>query len=76
MDFRWNEWNLEHACRHGVSPREAELVVRTARRPFPRRATDDRFLVWGRGTGGRLVQVVFLIDSEYSIYIIHARATD
>jgi uncharacterized DUF497 family protein len=30
-------------------------------------------LVWGRGTGGRLVQVVFLIDSEYSIYIIHAR---
>jgi uncharacterized DUF497 family protein len=73
MEFRWNDWNLEHVRRHGVSPDEAELVVQTARRPFPRRAADGRFLVWGRGVGGRLVQVVFLVDPDYSVYIIHAR---
>jgi len=35
MDFRWNEWNVEHVWRHGVSPDDAEKVVLEATRPFP-----------------------------------------
>jgi hypothetical protein len=26
MEFRWNDWNIEHIAGHGVSPDEAETV--------------------------------------------------
>jgi uncharacterized DUF497 family protein len=73
VDFRWNEWNEEHVASHGVLPEEAEAVVESARRPFPRKIDDDKWLVWGRGTGGRLLQVIFLVEAEDSVYVIHAR---
>jgi len=73
MDFRWNDWNEEHVGKHGVSPEEAERVVETARSPFPRSIDDDKWLVWGRGFGGRLVQVIFLLDDDGTIFVIHAR---
>lgn len=73
MEFRWNEWNLDHVAKHGVDPEEAEEVVRNARRPYPRRTADDRWFVWGRGRGGRLLQVVFLRDVDRTVYVIHAR---
>ena len=71
--FRWNDWNLEHATQHGVSPEEAEGVVRRARPPFPRQLPDEKFVVWGRGQGGRWLQVVFLYDDDRTAYVIHAR---
>jgi len=71
--FRWNEWNLEHAGRHGIGQQEAERVVRTARRPYPLRAGDRKWIVWGPGQSGRLVQVVFVLDDDGTAYIIHAR---
>ena len=73
MLFRWNEWNLEHGPKHGVTPREAEQVVESARRPYPLRKADDKWLVWGQTAGGRLVQVVFLLDEDDTVYVIHAR---
>jgi len=73
MDFRWNDWNEEHVQKHGVSVEEAERVVENAHSPFPRMVEDDKRLVWGRGKGGRLLQVVFLLDEDDSTYIIHAR---
>ena len=73
MDFRWNEWNLGHLASHGVSPNEAESVVRGARPPYPLHREDDKWLVWGRGRGGRLLQVVFVIDDDDSVYVIHGR---
>lgn len=73
MDFRWNEWNEQHVADHGVRPAEAEAVVEKARRPFPRKIDDDKWLVWGRGQGGRLLQVVFVLDDEECVYVIHAR---
>lgn len=73
MDFRWNDWNEEHAGNHGVSPQEAERVVIAARSPFPRLIEEDKWLVWGHGKGGRLVQVVFLLDDDDTVFVIHAR---
>jgi uncharacterized protein len=73
MDFRWNEWNEEHIGKHGISPEEAESVVRRARSPFPRIIEDDKRLVWGRGSGGRFLQVVFVLDEDDTVYVIHAR---
>jgi uncharacterized DUF497 family protein len=73
MDFRWNPWNEEHIGNHGVSPEEAERVIETARAPFPRMIDNDKRIVWGRGYGGRLLQVVFLLEEEDTVYVIHAR---
>ena len=72
IEFRWNVWNLEHATQHGVQPEEAEQVVRSARRPYPRLQSRDRWVVIGRGTGGRFVQVVYIADPDGTFFIIHA----
>jgi uncharacterized DUF497 family protein len=73
VDFRWNDWNVGHVATHGVSPEEAEQVVSRATTPFPLRREDDKWLVWGAGKGGRLLQVVFVLDEDGTVYVIHAR---
>lgn len=73
MQFRWNVWNEEHLANHAVSPAEAEEVVLGARAPFPLGQADEKYLVWGPTEEGRLLQVVFVIDPESSIFVIHGR---
>jgi uncharacterized DUF497 family protein len=73
LDFRWNAWNIEHLARHAIDPEEAQAVVAGARPPFPLSRSDDKWLVWGRGCGGRMVQVVFVLDDDGTVYVIHAR---
>ena len=72
-DFRWNDWNLDHLAEHGVDREEAEAVVRNAKEPYPEKRADERWAVWGRGRGGRLLQVIFIFDDDGTIYVIHAR---
>lgn len=73
MEFRWNSWNEEHVETHGVEPDEAEEVVVGAKPPFPLAQGDERYLVWGPTEAGRLLQVVFVIDRDDSVFVIHAR---
>jgi uncharacterized DUF497 family protein len=73
MQFRWNDWNIEHIAAHGVDPEEAESVVGGASPPYPLWRPDDKWLVWGRGVGGRPLQVVFVLDADGSVFVIHAR---
>ena len=73
MDFRWNDWNIEHVARHGVALDEAEAIVQNARPPYPRYQAEGKWLVWGRGRGGRLLQVVYVLDDDDTRYVIHAR---
>jgi hypothetical protein len=49
------------------------MAVRGARTPFPRKIEDEKWLVWGRGKGGRFLQVIFVADPEQTVYVIHAR---
>ncbi|HEX4128499.1 MAG TPA: hypothetical protein VHZ24_00550 [Pirellulales bacterium] len=49
-------------------------MVRGVRRPFPRAIDDNKFLVCGRGSGGRLLQVVFVLDDDGTVFVIHARS--
>ncbi len=73
LQFRWIDWNLEHIAEHGVDPHEAERVVTGAKAPYPLRYPDDKFLVRGRGRGGRLLQVIYILDHDETVYVIHAR---
>ena len=73
MEFRWNEW--------------IPIILRSTAcgRKRPRRSygapgghmrhTEGKRLVRGRGVGGRLIQVIFIIDDDEdeTIYVIHAR---
>jgi uncharacterized DUF497 family protein len=72
-EFHWNDWNRHKVGQHNVEPEEAEYVVNHARRPYPMREDDERRLVWGQTHSGRYLQVVYLIDVEESIFVIHAR---
>ena len=56
-----------------MTPEEAEHVVEHAVNPYPQHRGDDKFLVWGPTAAGRLVQVVFLLDEDDTVFIIHAR---
>jgi uncharacterized DUF497 family protein len=73
MEFRWIDWNRDHVAEHGVDPDEAETVVRLARPPYPRKIEEDKWLVVGRGRGGRFLQVIYVVDSDKTVFIIHAR---
>jgi len=58
-DFRWNTFNLDKVAKHGVSPAEAEHVVRFAKRPYPRPHKKGTWLVRGRGRSNRLLPFLF-----------------
>ncbi len=73
MEFRWNQWNIEHIAEHGVSAEQAEEVVRGATRPYPLHREDDKWLVWGSTSNGEWLQVVFIIDEDDTVFVIHAR---
>jgi uncharacterized DUF497 family protein len=69
--FRWNEWNAEKVAKHGVSILEAEQVVRSPRRPYPRKIGGGKWQVVGRGQGDRWVQVIYVFEDR-TIFVIHA----
>jgi hypothetical protein len=71
-DFRWIAWNVDHIGRHGVTPAEAEHVVNRARAPFPQRIEDDKRLVWGTAPDGRYLQVIYVLDPDRTVFVIHA----
>jgi len=71
--FRWNVWNLEHATKHGCTIDEIEQVVNAARAPYPEYSGDEKWLVRGQGLGGRYIQVIYLVEPEPEVYVIHAR---
>jgi uncharacterized DUF497 family protein len=72
IEFRWNEWNLEHVRKHGCTPEEAQMVIRNAGRGFPRKWGDSKWCVEGRGQGGRVIRVIYVYSPENVIYVIHA----
>jgi uncharacterized DUF497 family protein len=73
MLFRWIDWNIDHIAKHGVDSEEAEAVVRQARPPFPEQISNDKLLVQGHGRGGRFLQVIYVLDPDDTVFVIHAR---
>lgn len=72
-DFRWIEWNVEHIAEHGVSPLEAEQVVRHEQPPWPRRKGLNEYRVRGRTAAGVWLQVVYTVDADGRVFVIHGR---
>jgi hypothetical protein len=57
LQFRWNQWNIEHIAEHGISPAEAQAVVRRPARGYPRRTGNDSYLARGQTEAGHYLQV-------------------
>jgi hypothetical protein len=70
--FRWEEWNEEHATRHGCTREEIELVVEGRVRGYPRKIGGGKWMTEARGHGGRMVRVVFFRDPDRTVVVIHA----
>ena len=70
--FRWIDWNLEHATKHGCRIEEIESIVLNPPRGFPRNIGDGKTIVVGRGIGGRFVRVIYVTDDDGTPFVIHA----
>jgi uncharacterized DUF497 family protein len=73
MRFRWNAHNIEHIGAHDITPAEAEYVVDHARTPFPEMIGKGKRYVAGRTWDAKYVQVIYILDSDATAYVIHAR---
>jgi len=73
VEFRWNEWNVDHIAKHGVEPEEAEYVVERARSPYPRKEDEGKYRMRGRTEEGQWLQVIYIFSPEYVAHVIHAR---
>jgi uncharacterized DUF497 family protein len=73
FDYRWNDWNILHIAEHNLSPEDAEYVVDHARPPYPERTGNDKVLVRGQARSGQYIQVIYVVDRDDMLYVIHAR---
>ncbi|MGB7159328.1 MAG: hypothetical protein WBD40_14765 [Tepidisphaeraceae bacterium] len=73
IDFRWNDWNLNHIAEHGVTIEEAEHVVEHADAGYPEPIGDGKYRVRGQSRDGRYLQAVYIYDPAAVVYVIHAR---
>ena len=72
-DFRWITWNTGKVEKHGLTIGEVEHVVNRARRPYPKPIGNEKWLVIGSTSAGRVIQVIYLVDDGEMIFVIHAR---
>ena len=59
----WDEWNIDHIGRHAVTRLEAQEVVETVDEPWPEQKGEDKYVVWGPTSTGRLLQVIFVLKT-------------
>jgi uncharacterized DUF497 family protein len=75
MIFVWNDRNIDHIAKHGISPAQAEYLVTHARPPYPQMVGDDRRIVVGTLAHGAYVQVVYVPSRSVpgAVFVMHAR---
>ena len=69
--LRWDEWNLEHTSKHGVSQEEIEEVCFS--KHFAIKSGKSKIAVWGQSADGRYLLVILGIEDYGDYYPISAR---
>ena len=69
----WDEWNLEHIARHGVTRDEAMEVC--GGRFIVLRCYAGRFIVVGQSADGRAMSIVIEPEDEWKYYVVTARSS-
>ncbi len=70
----WNEWNTEHATRHGITQDEIEEVCFS--RNFNIKSGKSKVAVWGQAESGRYILVILGVREYGDYYPISAREMD
>jgi uncharacterized DUF497 family protein len=66
VEFIWDEENTRHLARHKITPSEAEETIQIDPlvQDMQEHATEDRVLVFGRTTKGRLLTIIYTVRSD------------
>ena len=72
-DFRWIAWNIDKIESHGLASDDVEYVVNNARGPYPKPMGNEKWLVIGPTIPGMFIQVIYVVDADDALFVIHAR---
>ena len=67
----WDNWNIEHMARHGVSQSEAEELVNHPQ--LKRRTRNGCYAIYGQTDFGRYLVVIVAPRAEGMVYVVTAR---
>ena len=70
----WDEWNLEHALRHGVTKDEIDEVCFSKHVAI--KSGKSKMAVWGQTYDGRYLLVILGIEDYGDYYPVSARDMD
>lgn len=71
----WDEWNVEHIARHGVTVGEVEQAC-LGNRYIVRESYKDRIMLIGPTSKERILAVVVALKGNEIYYVITARPAD
>ncbi|MGH2345814.1 MAG: BrnT family toxin [Chloroflexota bacterium] len=67
-EFQWDEANVEHIARHGITPEEAEEAYLDENRRYlsiPRTSRETRRALLGKTEDGRILFLVYTLRLRY-----------
>lgn len=67
----WDEWNVEHTAKHGVSQDEIEEVCFA--KHFDIKNGTGKTAIWGQSSAGRYLMIILGIREYGNFYPISAR---
>ena len=70
----WDEWNIAHILKHGVSQHEVEEVCLS--RHFAIKSGRNKMAVWGQTDDGRYLLVILGIRDYGDYYPVSSRDMD
>lgn len=71
----WDNWNVTHIARHGVTPQEVEEIYYG--KPITNRTYKGRILVVGSTRKSRVLTVILAPTAEEQVYyVVTARPAD
>ncbi len=71
IKLEWDEWNVNHIAKHGVSRREVEEAVRDPRAKM-RKISKNRYALIG-SAWGRIITVFLDFQGRTRYYVVTAR---
>lgn len=71
-NFRWIPWNRNKVIQRATLD-DVEHVVNQAAPPYPQRIREGKWIAIGATPGGRLLQVIYLLERDRTVFVIHVR---
>ena len=67
----WDDWNVAHIARHGVTPEDVEEVCQGSY--LVRQTYEGRLMVIGPNAAGNLLSAILAPEGDDTYYVVTAR---